>query len=237
MIRRHFAVGELSPAAALVEDPSLDFRSPRGREAIAEVSRRLEAVDLVAEVRSLTQPVGKPLAARTDRGFFGQFAGQVADQALRIGAESRYVSVRPAHPADTDHVTRFDIVFKTDPFSEASLEALDRVRLAILAAAAPGSTPRGDARRRPGRLDLGGQRPPQGHDRRPAADVRPDHARRLCHPGHAPATAGHRAVPRGHRGPGLSGIAGIDRPGLPRACIAARRPGAGSTGPSASSSS
>jgi putative drug exporter of the RND superfamily len=134
VIRRHFAVGELSPAAALVENRSLDFRSPRGRAAIAEVSRRLEAVDLVAEVRSLTQPVGKPMAAQADRGVFGRFT----DQALQLAAESRYVSVRPTNPADTNHVTRFDIVFKTDPFSEASLEALDRVRQALLDAAAPG---------------------------------------------------------------------------------------------------
>ena len=121
VIRRHFAVGELSPAAALVENRALDFRSPRGRAAIAEVSRRLEAVDLVAEVRSLTQPVGKPMAAQADRGFFGR----LADPFVQAAAESRYVSVKPTDPADTNHITRFDIVFKTDPFSEVSLEALD----------------------------------------------------------------------------------------------------------------
>jgi RND superfamily putative drug exporter len=134
VIRRHFAVGELSPAAALVENLSLDFRSPRGRAAIAEVSRRLEAIDHVAEVRSLTQPVGKPPAAPADRGLFGRFA----DEALRIAAESRYVSVKPTDRADTDHITRFDIVFRTDPFSQTSLEALDRVRQAIQDAAEPG---------------------------------------------------------------------------------------------------
>ena len=134
VIRRHFAVGELSPAAALVENRSLDFRSPRGRAAIAEVSRRLEAVDLVAEVRSLTQPVGKPMAAQADRGLFGR----LADPFVQAAAESRYVSVKPTDPADTNHITRFDIVFKTDPFSEVSLEALTRAYQAILDAAAPG---------------------------------------------------------------------------------------------------
>jgi RND superfamily putative drug exporter len=133
-VRRHYAVGELSPATALVENPSLDFRSPRGRSAIEEVSRRLQAVDQVAEVRSLTQPVGKPLAAPGDRNLIGR----LADQALRIGAESRYVSVKPTDPAHTNHITRFDIVFRTDPFSEASLDALIRVRQALQDAAATG---------------------------------------------------------------------------------------------------
>ena len=132
-IRRHFAVGELSPAAALVENPSLDFRSDPGRAAIADVSRRLQAIDQVAEVRSLTQPVGKPLGG-PDRGLLGRFA----DEALRRGAVSRYVSVRPADPADAGHIARFDIVFKTDPFSETSLDTLERVRDAVAGAAAQG---------------------------------------------------------------------------------------------------
>ena len=142
VIRRHFAVGELSPAAALVENRSLDFRSPRGRAAIAEVSRRLEAIDLVAEVRSLTQPVGKPMAAQANKGFFGR----LADPFVQVAAESRYVSVKPTDPADTNHITRFDIVFKTDPFSEVSLEALDRVYQTILDAAAPGQPLEGTPR-------------------------------------------------------------------------------------------
>ena len=38
------------------------------------------------------QPVGKPLEVRTDRGLFGR----IADLPLQIGAEARYVSVKPA---------------------------------------------------------------------------------------------------------------------------------------------
>ncbi len=52
--------------------------------------------------------------------------------------ESRYVSVRPLQAEDANHITRLDIVFKTDPFSEASLEALDRVRQTLEEAIAPG---------------------------------------------------------------------------------------------------
>ncbi len=91
-------------------------------------------IDNVAEVRSLTQPVGKPLSAEPTTGLFGR----LADQALRLAAESRYVSLNPARRSDLNHITRFDIVFKTDPFSEASLEALERVREVLHAAAAHG---------------------------------------------------------------------------------------------------
>jgi RND superfamily putative drug exporter len=133
VVRRHFAVGELSPATVLVDNPSLDFRSDRGRSAIAEVSRRLQAVDHVAEVRSLTQPVGKPLGGQ-EKGFLGRFG----DDLLLRGAESRYVSVKPTVPADTDRITRLDIVFKTDPFSEASLDTLERVRQVLDEATASG---------------------------------------------------------------------------------------------------
>jgi RND superfamily putative drug exporter len=122
-VRRHFAVGELSPAAVLVDDPALDFRSDPGRAAIAEISRRLLALDNVAEVRSLTQPVGKPLGG-PDQGLLSRFA----DEALRRGAVSRYVGVKPVDAADAGHITRIDIVFKTDPFSETSLNALEQVR-------------------------------------------------------------------------------------------------------------
>ncbi len=134
VIRRYFAVGELSPTAALVDNPGMDFRSPSGRTAIAETSRRLGAIDNVAEVRSLTQPVGKPLAADRRQGLFGR----LADPFVQAAAESRYVSVKPSDPADTNHITRFDIVFKTDPFSEASLEALEHVREVLQGAAAAG---------------------------------------------------------------------------------------------------
>jgi RND superfamily putative drug exporter len=55
-----------------------------------------------------------------------------------MGAHSRYVSLKPIDPADTNHITRIDIVFKTDPFSEASLEALERVHRSLNEATAPG---------------------------------------------------------------------------------------------------
>ena len=40
--------------------------------------------------------------------------------------------------ADLNHITRFDIVFRSDPFSETSLESLDSVRQVLTAATRPG---------------------------------------------------------------------------------------------------
>jgi RND superfamily putative drug exporter len=134
-IRRYFAVGELSPITALVHNPQLDFRSPAGRRAITETSRRLDGIDGVAEVRSLARPVGKTLGAEPGKNLLER----MAESALRMAAEARYVSLQPADRADLNHITRLDIVLKTDPFSEASLETLERIRQVLGTATAAGS--------------------------------------------------------------------------------------------------
>ncbi|MFI5458343.1 MAG: MMPL family transporter, partial [Isosphaerales bacterium] len=133
-VRRYFAVGELSPAIALIDNPALDFRSPRGREAVGEISRRLQAIDDVADIRSLTQPLGGSQRPGSDGGFLNRIAGQAINSAV----ESRYVSTTPAHESDYNHITRLDVVFKTDPFSDSGLHALDRVHAVLRAAARPG---------------------------------------------------------------------------------------------------
>jgi RND superfamily putative drug exporter len=133
VIRRYFAVGELSPTMALLANPRLDFRSPPGRAAVAETSRRLLAIPDVAEVRSLTQPLGKPPVRDSEKSF----VQRLADQAMRAAADSRYVSTNPSDRVDLNHITRFDIVFKSDPFSPTSLAALDAVLQTLSTATHP----------------------------------------------------------------------------------------------------
>jgi RND superfamily putative drug exporter len=135
-VRPYFTVGELSPTVALIEHPTLDFRSPQGRAAIEELSRRLAAIGSVAEVRSLTRPLGKPQGSADGETLFAR----LADQAVRIAAETRYVASKPSQTADVNHITRLDIVLKTDPFSESSLPALQEV-LATLRLATAASQP------------------------------------------------------------------------------------------------
>jgi putative drug exporter of the RND superfamily len=134
VVRPYFALGELSPTVALLENPTLDFRSTAGRAAIEEISRRLAEIGSVAEVRSMTRPVGKPEGPAAGRRLFDR----LADEAVRIAAEPRYVSTRPRQAADLNHITRLEIVFKTDPFSESSLRALEDVRETLRRATAAG---------------------------------------------------------------------------------------------------
>jgi len=131
-IRRYFAPGELSPTVALIEHPTLDFRSSQGRAAIAEIGRRLEAIGGIAEIRSLTQPVGKPPRSATREGLFTR----LLDGAVRIAADTRYVAIRPRRSADLNSITRLEIVFRDDPFSESSLHTLEEVRAAFQLATA-----------------------------------------------------------------------------------------------------
>ena len=107
-VRSYFAVGELSPAVAVIEHPTLDFRSPHGRAAIEEISRRLAAIGSVAEIRSLTRPVGEPEGPAIGTSLIRR----LADRAVRIAAESRYVATKPLQAADVNHITRLEIVFK-----------------------------------------------------------------------------------------------------------------------------
>jgi putative drug exporter of the RND superfamily len=134
-IKRYFPVGELSPATALIANPTLDFQSPAGREAIAEISRRVQQIAEVAEVRSLTQPLGTAAApaGNPSQGLFNRLSGA----AVSGGALLRYVSTAATTPADRSHITRIEVVFKADPFSETSLNALDVVIKTVRAATAP----------------------------------------------------------------------------------------------------
>jgi RND superfamily putative drug exporter len=141
VIRRYFAVGELSPTVALVDNPKIDFRSPAGRDAVQETSRRLLAIPVVAEVRSLSQPLGKPPVSDAEKTFLQR----LADQAMRAAADSRYVSTNPLNKSDLNHITRFDIVFRSDPFSQTSLESLEDVRQVLTAASRRGEPLHGSA--------------------------------------------------------------------------------------------
>jgi RND superfamily putative drug exporter len=126
-IRPYFAVGELSPTVAVIEHPTLDFRSPQGRTAIEEISRRLAAIDSVAEIRSLTRPVGRLQGSATSESLFAR----LADRVVRTAAEARYVATNPRLAADVNHITRLEVVFKTDPFSESSLQTLQDARATL----------------------------------------------------------------------------------------------------------
>ena len=135
IIQKYFAVGEIGSTSILIEHPTMNFRQQAGRDAMDVVSRRISALPNVSEVRSVSQPVGKlgiPAAQKT-------FIGRQMEQVMRVAVDSRYVSVNPSNKAkDQNHITRVDVVFKSDPFSEASLNAIEKLLSAVKAAMEPG---------------------------------------------------------------------------------------------------
>jgi RND superfamily putative drug exporter len=61
-IQRHFTAGETGPLTVLLVSPT-DWNTPDGKELIAHLCRGFSNLPNVAEVRSLTQPLGAPIKA------------------------------------------------------------------------------------------------------------------------------------------------------------------------------
>ena len=78
--------------------------------------------------------MGKSQGSATGESLFAR----LADRVVRIAAESRYVATNPRQAADVNHITRLEIVFNTDPFSETSLQTLQDVRATLRLATAAG---------------------------------------------------------------------------------------------------
>ncbi|WP_435010076.1 MMPL family transporter [Tundrisphaera lichenicola] len=129
LVRKYFAAGELGPTTVLFEHPGINFRSDKGRGAIEQLSKSLAALDRVSEVRSISRPLGVSPES---------FQERIADMVRRPFVDPRYVSTDPANPADLDHITRLDLIFKADPFSADSLRTLQEVRRVIEEASRPG---------------------------------------------------------------------------------------------------
>ncbi len=155
-VRRYFALGELSPSGILIKHARMDFLKETepsgeedtlpGRPAIAELSRRLLTIPSVAEVRSISQPLGKSAPPPdAPKNFFSRFTESVRkgpgrslwDPIANL-VNARYVGLNAANKDDNNHITRIDVVFKSDPFSEASLESLATVYETVNAATHPG---------------------------------------------------------------------------------------------------
>jgi len=123
IVQRYFPMGELSPTTLLVEHPGLSFRSEEGRAKIGEISRHLVQIPNVAEVRSIYQPLGTPPVPDDQKNLVERYM----ERAIRPAVDARYVSMKPVEKSDENHITKIDVVFKSDPFSDQSLHALEVV--------------------------------------------------------------------------------------------------------------
>jgi RND superfamily putative drug exporter len=143
-IQRHFTAGEIGPVTVLLASPD-DWDRPAGRRLIAHLSSGFGRLENVAEVRSLTQPLGTPLARapalpaagtdRSDRGALGALFHTMRHGLLQIRDELHhtvrefYLARVPAGGKDKPRfVTRLDVVLRSDPFAPQSLASLDLIQ-------------------------------------------------------------------------------------------------------------
>src|SRR5262245_40060921 len=128
-IQRHFHAGDIGPVTVLLA-ANADWDSDAGQQQIDHLSRGFASLPNVAEVRSLTQPLGMPVIDLTPdperdclvtqlltwiEPFVQEFRAAVHTQAME-----RYV----AAAADGRSVTRLDIVLASDPFEPESAATL-----------------------------------------------------------------------------------------------------------------
>jgi RND superfamily putative drug exporter len=137
-IQRHFRAGEIGPLTVLLTADT-DWATPQGREVIAHLSRGFGYLPNVAEVRSLTQPLGTPLqepvAPAARDGFFGGLLKTALRRDLNRVLEKADAAARDFYLATLTedgrprYVTRLDVVLKSDPFDAASAATLDQIQI------------------------------------------------------------------------------------------------------------
>jgi putative drug exporter of the RND superfamily len=137
-IQRHFTAGEIGPITVLLAS-NHDWTSREGLVEIERLSRGFARLPGIAEVRSLTQPLGMPLLALPpppeDEGIGRNVLLLLQPylegfrQEMLAGARDHYTAqIEAETSAATRFVTRLDVVLETDPFEPASVEALQLIQ-------------------------------------------------------------------------------------------------------------
>lgn len=136
-IQRHFTAGEIGPLTVLLTSHT-NWDSTEGRELIAHLSRGFAHLPNVAEVRSLTQPLGSPLRAPIEssspmmsgKGLLGGFFKSV-NTALEQGAKAarEFYIAKLQGDSKPRYVTRLDVVMRSDPFDAESTKTLDEIQI------------------------------------------------------------------------------------------------------------
>jgi RND superfamily putative drug exporter len=114
VIKTRFSAGETGPVTVLLASPD-SWDSEPGRATIRRISQALGRIDNVAEVRSLTQPLGTPQELPALLRGLGKLDP----------CRAHYLATLP--DGDRRHVTRVDVVMKSDPFRPASLATLNTI--------------------------------------------------------------------------------------------------------------
>ncbi len=139
VIQRRFTAGETGPLTVLLTAPT-DWNGPEGRRVLARTSRAFGYLDNVAEVRSLTQPLGTPAPAIPSlpqpeaKGVLAALLKSVRKNVDEVRGQTDrstrefYLAELPDAPDGRKYVTRLDVVLRSDPFSPASGETLDVIQ-------------------------------------------------------------------------------------------------------------
>jgi len=114
VLQEHFTAGETGPLTVLLAARG-DWNSAAGQEAIAQFSQGFLYLPNVAEVRSLTQPLGQPLDSK-----------QMGDRVMQAAALPHFLA-RIKDDRGPLFVTRIDVVMKSDPFEKSSIETLQLI--------------------------------------------------------------------------------------------------------------
>lgn len=136
-IQRHFTAGEIGPLTVLLTSGQ-DWNSSEGREIIAHLSRGFGHLPNVAEVRSLTQPLGTPLrdpSLGAVQGLLGGVLTSVRSDVQRVfehanqAARAFYLAKLSRKKEESQYVARLDVVFRSDPYDPASAATLDEIQV------------------------------------------------------------------------------------------------------------
>jgi RND superfamily putative drug exporter len=139
-IQRHFTAGEVGPVTVLLEGDA-PWDSYPGRRVVEHLSKGFALLPNVAEVRSLTLPLGKPLeeppappdpvrkSIRSSlfsavwRNVVQGFSDQV-----NKAARTHYLAKCSEGYSGARYFTRLDVVLHTDPFDPHSVPTLETVQ-------------------------------------------------------------------------------------------------------------
>jgi RND superfamily putative drug exporter len=140
-IQKHFTAGETGPITVLLTSTK-DWASPEGQWEVMQLSLGFRRLPGVAEVRSLTQPLGSPIPVfppiLDDDHWRARLYNLVQPTLLWLRetmldhAEEHYISpakIPGVDGASPRNVTRLDIVLDSDPFDAASVETLQLIQL------------------------------------------------------------------------------------------------------------
>ena len=129
----------MGPVTLVAYDRDGQFDTKTGETNIAYLTRDLYQIKGVTSVRSFAEPLGdKP-------GFFNPFREKGREKIAAMRHPRTKATYFSQEPRFAGRVTRFDLIFAYDPFSQQSVDLLDRVDTWLQQKRADASSPWHDA--------------------------------------------------------------------------------------------